>query len=117
WADGQVRIQPTNKGGVLPQGEWRITPKDPKGEDQGAFQASNLITGEARGTEYFVFLVAATEQPLPQPVVVRSRHAQGPECEKKRQFPVWRFFFEPNAKLDQSKVVRKVLPITIGKAD
>jgi hypothetical protein len=110
WADGQVGVQPTNKGGVLDAGESLITP-----DGKGAFQIGNVITGEARATEYFVFLVS-TEK-VPQPVIVRSRHASGPACEQERQYPVWRFFFEPTAKIDPARVVRRVVPVTVGKAD
>ena len=71
FADGDVEIVRTKQGGFLEAGNHFLTP-----ENSGAFLMTTPPTGEAKATEYFV-LIASTEK-FPPPVVVRSRHADDP---------------------------------------
>jgi mono/diheme cytochrome c family protein len=117
WADGTVRIQPTNKNGFLDRDESILTPD---GSDW--FKITGILTGEPKATEYFVLFVTdsgAESEPAPL-TIVRSRHAAGPNCEDEKRFPIHRFFFEPDKRpqsLDTSRIIRKVIPVTIVKAD
>jgi mono/diheme cytochrome c family protein len=110
WSDGTVRLQQTNKAGFLKKDEAvLLVPKE-----RGAFQIADLLTGEPQGTEYFVLLASQTE--LPAPVLVKSRHSSGQDCQSQLRFPVSRFFFDPEAKaegFDPSRIVRLVVPITV----
>jgi hypothetical protein len=109
-SDGTVRVQDTNQGSFLKAGEPAILlPKD--GE---AFKIPSILTGEPKANEYFVLLASPTE--LPPPTIVKSRHAAYLTCEGKRQFPMSRFFFDPEIKkegFEPSRVVRVIVPITV----
>jgi mono/diheme cytochrome c family protein len=113
-SNGLVEIQPTNKGGLLKADDPRpfLTP-----DTGGAFIITSILTGEAKANEYFVLL--ASPEPIPEPirvpVIVRSRHDPTPVCEKEKRFPVSRFLFDTEAKFDPSRVVRKVIPVTVEK--
>jgi len=113
WADGTLIVQPTNKSGFLKEGETLLTPKDAE-----AFKITDVLTGEPQATEYFVLLASPTR--LTTPLLVRSRHGTGPDAEKQKRFPVCRFILgdQPEG-FDQSRVVRRVVPITVtaGKAE
>lgn len=103
-SDGTVELHATNMGGALPQGESMLLSKDGKG-----FTITSTPTGEPTATAYFVLLASQAE--LPEPIIVRSRHsAASPEMQR---FPVTRFLFDPEVKLDSARVVRKVIPITV----
>ncbi len=110
WADGTVALQPTQANGLLKAGETFLAPAD-----SGAFQIAGVLTGESKGTEYFVFLASPTE--LPPVVIVRSRHASHQACRDEGRFPIYRFLFDPETKppagFDPSRVVRTVLPVTV----
>ena len=58
-------------------------------------------------------MLLASSDPLPTPVIVRSRHSRSPACDKKAQYPIYRFVFPSDAKFDPTKVVRKVIPLTV----
>jgi hypothetical protein len=109
-SDGTVRVQPTNQGSFLKAGEPVILL--PLGGEP--FKIPSILTGEPKANEYFVLLASATE--LPTPVIVKSRHAPSLNCEGKLQFPISRFFFDPDTKkegFDPARVVRVVIPITV----
>ncbi|HSQ54851.1 MAG TPA: c-type cytochrome domain-containing protein [Gemmata sp.] len=114
WADGQVVFQPTQANGFLEAREIALRPPDVA---NGGFRIADIATGAKQATEYFVLL--ASLKPLPRPVIVRSRHSRGPMCEAMRRYPIYRFLFEPDAAIEQSSVVRKVIPIPVksGTAD
>jgi len=105
YANGQVDIMRTKQGGFLEAGEHALTP-----EQAGAIRITDILTGEARATEYFV-LLASTEAITP-PTVVRSRHSNSPDCESDKRYPIYRFLPDDNA-LDSTKVVRKVIALTV----
>jgi hypothetical protein len=105
-ADGTVRVQPVAEGNILKAGESRqLRPDTVK-----AFQIGSILGGKDMATEHFVLL--ASEGGAPTAVPVRSQHADGADCRKRGQAPVWRFLVETP---DQRPVVRKVVPITVGK--
>jgi len=109
-ADGTVAIQSTNKGNFLKAGD--PTTLTPMGAVE--FVIPSILTDEPEATEYFVLLASPTE--LPPPTIVKSRHAPSLTCEGKLQFPISRFFFDPEIKkegFDPSRVVRVVIPITV----
>jgi hypothetical protein len=100
-ADGEVRVQEVEGGGVLVSKMPREL--SPNGE---GFSISGIITGGTSATEYFVLFAA--ERELPLPTIVRSTHPDR---------PVWRFLFDPGAKepFAGTPVVRKVIPIPVTK--
>jgi len=106
FADGDVEILRTKKGGVLDPGKHDLSP-----DNAGAFRIPGIVTGEPKANEYFV-LLASTEK-LDPPIVVRSRHSDGPDCREKGRYPIFRFVFDGGAKFDQSLVVRKVVAVTV----
>jgi mono/diheme cytochrome c family protein len=107
FADGDVAIIPTRQGGVLLEaGDHFLSP-----ENSGAFLMTASPTGEAKATEYFVLL--ASIEKLPAPVVVRSRHSDAPDCREKGFYPLFRFVLDGDAKFDQSRIVRKVVAVTV----
>jgi mono/diheme cytochrome c family protein len=106
FADGDVAILRTKQAGFLEAGAHFLSP-----ENVGAFVMTGAPTGEAKANEYFV-LLASTEKFEP-PIVVRSRHSDGPDCREKGNYPIFRFVFDGDAKFDQSLVVRKVVAVTI----
>jgi hypothetical protein len=109
WSDGQVRVQETRQDGLLLAGEeYFLVPKPVKGEES-MFRIPGILTGETKANEYIVLLASRDQVPLP--VIVRSRHAL--KCDNPKRFPIYRFFFEPDAKLDQARIVRKVMPIAV----
>ncbi len=112
WSNGEVRVQETRQDGFLKAGEQFLVPKDAE-----RFRIADILTGAPKATEYFVLL--ASEKELPQPVIVRSRHARNGECDEQKRFPIFRFLLDPDEKVDQSRVVRRVVPVTVTakKAD
>jgi hypothetical protein len=107
YADGDVGIVPTRQGGVLLEaGDHFLSP-----ENSGAFVMTTPPTGESTATEYFVLL--ASIEKLPTPVVIRSRHSDGPDCREKGFYPIFRFVLDGDAKFDQSRIVRKVVAVTV----
>jgi hypothetical protein len=106
FADGDIAILPTRQGGFLEAGTHFLSP-----EDSGAFLMTPSPAGEPKATEYFVLL--ASIEKIPTPTVVRSRHSDPPDCREKGRFPIYRFVFDADAKFDQSRVVRKVVAITV----
>jgi len=108
WANGEVVYQPTRANGTLEAGENDLRPPDAAG---GGFTVADVLTRETSAVEYFVLL--ASPDPIPKPVIVRSKHARGTACEKVVQYPVYRFLFPPDAKFDPAKVVRRVIPIPV----
>ncbi len=110
WSDGTVVTQPTRANGLLKAGETLLSPTE-----GGTFRITGVLTGEPRATEYFVILASPTE--LPPVVIVRSRHATRPPCRDEGRFPVYRFFFDPEARppagFDPARVVRVVVPVTV----
>jgi len=113
WSDGQAVVQPTKQGGTLEPGEHTLLPLNLAGKAQGAFKIAGILTGEKKANEYFVLL--ASTEPFPAPVVVRSRHSRGPDCDEDepKRYPIHRFVFDPNANFDQARVIRKVVAITV----
>jgi mono/diheme cytochrome c family protein len=105
WSNGQAAVQLTQKNRFLTAGEHLL---GPDGKD---FTIASILTGEKEATEYFVLL--ASPEPLPTPVIVRSRHSRSPTCEKPPRYPVYRFVFPPAATFDATTVVRKVIPLTV----
>jgi mono/diheme cytochrome c family protein len=102
-----VEVLPTREGGFLEPGEHFLTP--PR---EIAFRITDILTNEPKANEYFVLL--ASPDPIPTPVVVRSRHASGhPDCEADHRYPIYRFVFAPDAKFDPSRVVRRVVAVTV----
>ena len=108
FANGQVDIVPTNQGGFLEAGNHTLTPKG-----NGAFRITDILTGEIKANEYLI-LLASTEEFAP-PVIVRSRHSSGPDCDDEKRYPMYRFVFTPDPKFDQSLVVRRVVALTINE--
>lgn len=107
FADGDLAIIPTRQGGVLLEGgDHYLSP-----ENSGAFVMTPSPTGEPKATEYFVLL--ASIEKIPTPAVVRSRHSDPPDCREKGRFPIYRFVFDVDAKFDQSRIVRKVVAVTV----
>jgi hypothetical protein len=106
FADGDVEILQTKQGGTLDAGNNFLAPVN-----AGAFLLTAPPTGEPRAVEYFV-LLASTEK-FPPPVVVRSRHSDSPDGREKGCFPIYRFVFDGAVKFDQSLVVRKVVAVTV----
>jgi Planctomycete cytochrome C len=107
FADGDVAIIPTRQGGVLLEaGDHYLTP-----ENSGAFVMTASPTGEPKATEYFVLL--ASIEKIPTPAVVRSRHSDPPDCREKGFYPIFRFVCDADAKFDQSRIVRKVVAVTV----
>ena len=106
YSNGEAEIQPTKQGGFLEAGVHSLTP-----ERAGAFRITDILTGEPKASEYYV-LLASTEK-LPAPVVVRSRHSRGPDCDEEKRYPIYRFVFPSDPKFDQSLVVRRVVALTI----
>ena len=86
FANGQVDIVPTNQGGFLEAGNHTLTPKG-----NGAFRITDILTGEIKANEYLI-LLASTEEFAP-PVIVRSRHSSGPDCDDEKRYPMYRFVF------------------------
>jgi hypothetical protein len=113
WADGSVVVQATNKGSFLSSGSSMLMPVDKDNKAQGAFQITDILTGETKAMEYFVLLASSTE--LPTTTIVKSRHASTQTCEEELRFPISRFFFDPEAKkdFDPSRVVRVVVPLEV----
>jgi len=114
-ADGTVRLQQTNKNGLLDKEESILTPGPGT-----PFKIADIVTGGKKATEYFVLL--ASETLLPPITIVRSRHGTSMECEKAGQFPMYRFLFDRTKTpegFDPARVVRKVIPIpvTVGTTD
>jgi hypothetical protein len=87
WCTGHIEIQQTNRDGFLPAGEHRLTPREAE-----AFRITDILTGEKETHEYFLLL--ASSQPLPTITLIRSRHAQLPQCEQKLRYSIERFLFE-----------------------
>ena len=108
FANGQVDIVPTKQGGFLEAGNHTLTPKG-----NGAFRITDILTGEIKANEYLI-LLASTEEFAP-PVIVRSRHSSGPDCDDEKRYPMYRFVFTPDPKFDQSLVVRRVVALTINE--
>jgi hypothetical protein len=106
FATGQVEVVPTKQGGFVEAGNHTLAP-----ENGGAFRITDILTGEEKANEYFI-LLASTEK-FAAPVVVRSRHSRAPDCDEDRRYPIHRFVFDPDSKLDQSLLVRKVVALTI----
>jgi mono/diheme cytochrome c family protein len=106
WSNGEVVVQPTNKGGFLKAGETLLAPSN-----AGAFRITDIITGAPVATEYFVLL--ASPKPIPTPVIVQSRHADDPNCRKANKYPVRRFLVDGDANFDPTLVVRRVVPVTV----
>jgi hypothetical protein len=106
FADGDVEVVRTKQGGFLESGSHSLTP-----ENSGAFVMTAPPTGEAKATEYFV-LIASTEK-FQTPVVVRSRHADDPDCRDKFRYPIYRVVLDIDAKFDQALFVRKVIAVTV----
>lgn len=116
--NGSITPVATNKGGVLKDKDV-LSPKEPQG-GKDAFVINSFLGGGPTTTEYFVLLASPT--PLPEPIIVRSKHASGPDCEKLKKFPIHRFLLpdpEPGKKsdFDPAKVVRRVIPISLVKGD
>jgi hypothetical protein len=111
WSNGQIAFQATQANAYLETKETFLRP--PAGEKQG-FTIADILTGENEATEYFVLF--ASPKALPRPVVVRSRHARGPACEKQMRYPIYRFVFGPAPLFDPSSVVRRVIPIPVVAA-
>jgi Planctomycete cytochrome C len=110
WSDGQVKVMETRNEGFMPGGEHFLGPKTD--EAKPMFRITGILTGDPKATEYFVLLASSEE--LPPPVLVRSRHALS--CDNPKRSPVYRFLFDPDAKFEQSRVIRKVIPITVTAA-
>jgi mono/diheme cytochrome c family protein len=110
WSDGTVVVQPTNKGGVLKAEErTMLAPKE-----TGAFRIIGNLSGDAVGREYFILLVSQDEVPVP--AILQSRHSRNQICEEKKRFPISRFVFDPAtrpADFDSSRIVRTVIPLEI----
>jgi hypothetical protein len=75
------------------------------------FAAGNVSGGGDAETDYYV--VFAADDEIPVPTVLRSRHLQ--LCDDPTRFPVSRFLFEADAKFDPTRVVRRVVPLTVRK--
>jgi hypothetical protein len=106
WSDGTIHVQQTNSRGFLKSGKSVLATSDGK-----PFRIPGILTGEPTATEYFVLVASPAE--LPEPLVVRSRHAANQDCDEKKRFPVYRFLFDANAKFDPAAVVRRVIPVTV----
>ncbi len=106
WSNGDVVVQETNKKGFLTAGKTSLTTDSNK-----SFTIPDILTGEDKATEYFVLF--ASLDPIPTPLVVRSRHANKPACDEKMQYPIRRFLFPADPKFDPSLVVRRVVAITV----
>jgi hypothetical protein len=110
WSDGTVVLKPTKNGRIITAGETALlTPKD--GEE---FKIDGILTGAEKAYEYFVLLASQSE--IPTPIIVKSRHGDTQACTEKLNYPISRFFFEPETKIagfDPSRVVRVVVPIEV----
>lgn len=96
--DGSVVVQPTNKNLFLGAGETVLLTDTGK-----PFHVTEA------GTEYFVLFAA--EKELPPPIVVETRHPPGAAPDAPP--PVRRCLFGDAKDFDPSRVVRKVIPVTV----
>lgn len=106
WSNGDIVVQETQKKGFLKAGKTALVTESNK-----PFTITDILTGEERANEYFVLF--ASLEPIPMPVVVSSRHASKPVCEESVQYPIRRFLFPTDPKFDPSLVVRRVVAITV----
>ena len=74
------------------------------------FKITSILSGADSATEYFILLAAEDEMPLP--TIVRSQHAEFPDCAKEGRGAVWRFLFDSD-KFDGSKAVRRVFRMDV----
>ena len=90
---------------AIPTGATLLGPRT-----NAPFSAS-VSSGDA-ATDYYVVLAA--EADVPPPTVLKSRHRE--DCEDRSRLPVWRFLFEAtDPAFDPSRVVRRVVPLTVRK--
>jgi len=104
-ADGSVRDVKLS-GNVLTKGTLLKLGPTPT----TFFKIASILSGADSATEYFILLASEDEMPLP--TVVRSQHAEFPDCTKEGRGAVWRFFFDPD-KFDGSKAVRRVFRLDV----
>jgi len=103
-SDGSVRQQGTIES-ILKKGE------------PFAFRGANgplrlsLLSGAESAVEHFVLF--AGENELPKFSIIRSNHLE--DREQRDRSPIWRIVIEQSVKFDSSKVVCKVVQITVTK--
>jgi hypothetical protein len=105
--DGAARVQPV--AGAGPDGLQVKASPEPKflfPPGARAFVAGNMLTDRPEEDGFFVLL--ASDHPIPAPAYVVSKHAR-PE--------IWRFVLpEAGKDFDPTRVVRRVVPVTVVRA-
>lgn len=107
-SDGETKMQPLEKD-TLDTGTHVVGPAASK-----AFVSGSLVRGMRSETEYYV--VFASEDPIPEPTILRSRH------DKRRPRPLPGVAVRVRAagrreKFDPARVVRRVVPLEVRKGD
>lgn len=110
-ADGECVVQPLNVHQAEKETAKHLTPKS----DRAGFKIASILTGGKTATEYAILY--ASEQPLPLPTMIRSRHLEDLKHDKGR---IWRFVFpnplmtpDGNASEQTSNIIRRVIPIEV----
>lgn len=104
-ADGHTTPQPLERDSV-PAGTTVLGPRM-----NVPFSAAVTGDGDVE-TDYFVLFAAPDD--VPAPTILLSRHNQ--LCEDRTRYPISRVLFDAtDAKFDPSRLVRRVVPVTVRK--
>jgi hypothetical protein len=103
---GTIGLQPVSGDDIIKPGESRLL-GPPAGKP---FEFASLLTGGKEETQHFVIIASDGEPPTP--LLIRSRHADGPGCSE-NQNPVWRFVFDRANGNEKNGIVRKVVAVKV----